>query len=138
MAAFLLTCCHNVGSNEIENIKEQENQAQLSWYNSDEDVFCCIDTVDRNMKISIDLPAIRQTFFKSKNNVITVWSYYENAEIPELNHFTARNFDEVDIWFVDQDNWNHLISGDSLINGDFIITLYYGDDTVIVRGVSKM
>lgn len=115
-----------------------ETCSPLWWYNQEEDAFYDVDTIEHNMTISLSLPAANQTFFKSEKKVLDIWSHYEGEEIPEMSNFVATGYDDVDIWFADEDNWKSLARGDSAINGDFIITLYYGDDTVKVLGHATM
>ncbi len=111
-----------------------ETMPPVWWYSPEEDDFHSIDTIDGNAKIALTIQADYPTFFSSKDNVINVWSHYEGEEIPEMSNFVATGYDDVDIWFDNQDNWKSLARGDSAIDGNFIITLYYGYDTVKVRG----
>ena len=137
MLVVACTCGCNQPTRHAQPADEEfayETCSPLWWYAPDEDTFYDVDTVDCNMQITVNLPSANQTFFQSKNHIINVWSHYDGEEIPEMSNFVATNYDDVDIWFADNENWKSLSRGDSLISGDFIIILYYGDDTVKVRG----
>lgn len=137
MLVFASICDCNRLTQSIQPDDEEfacETCSPLWWYAPDEDAFYDIDTVEHNMTISLSIPAANPTFFKSGKKVLNIWSHYDGEEIPELSNFVATNYDDVDIWFADNENWKSLSRGDSLISGDFIIILYYGDDTVKVRG----
>lgn len=133
-AVSFFCSCNNTQTEEIEDEIASQTMSPLWWYAPDEDAFYDVDTVDSNMQITVNLPAANQTFFQSKEHIINIWSHYEGEEIPEMSNFVASGYDDVDIWFVNQDNWTNLARGDSAISGDFIITLYYGNDTVKVHG----
>ncbi len=111
-----------------------ETMPLVSWYSPEEDDFHSIDTIDGNAKITLTIPADHPTFFSTKDHVMNIWSRYEEEDSLELSNFVAVRYDDADIWFVNQDNWTNLSRGDSAISGDFIITLYYGNDTVKVHG----
>ena len=93
-----------------------------------------LELTEGNAKITLTIPADHPTFFSTKDHVMNIWSRYEEEDSLELSNFVAVRYDDADIWFVNQDNWTNLSRGDSAISGDFIITLYYGNDTVKVRG----
>ena len=141
---FLAGCNKKEHNSETENVttittaRLSETWPLLLWYSPEDDAFFDRDSIESDEKICFTIPRYGwNTFVSSGEKKIELYSKSTIDTMEEISNFSAYDFDSVELWFVKQEDRDRYAQGDSTVDDDFIIILYYGEHEMKFHGVVR-